>query len=550
MPHSNPLAIFAQLETGAENARHKRRAVALSRSLQPDESQWEPWLRQLFAKSVSDKITGQPIPFARHQAAFWDWVWALQRSVRPSPFVGVWPRGGGKSESAELAVAAIGALGKRVYCLYICQTQDQADDHVSNIAEKLESRAFGVAYPQVADRAVGKYGNSRGWRRNRLHTRSGFVIDALGLDSAARGAKVDEERPDLMVLDDLDGELDTPGVTKRKLDTLTRKLLPAGTHDLAVVAIQNMVHPDSIFARLVDGRADFLADRKVSGPIPAIEDPVFEQQDGKWRLLGGSPTWSYQSLKVCQDLLDTIGYTAFKSECQHEVDAPPGGMYDHIAFRHCSWAELPDLIRVVLWTDPAVTDKDDSDANGIQIDGLGVDGIIYRMWSSEERSSPLETLKGAIMMGIEYKAECVGVETDQGGETWESVYARALEELLKAGAIRADSTAARQGLWIPAPGVLVPVFRFDKAGANSRGPKVHRQQQVLTDYELGRIVHVTGTHALLERALRRFPKTKPLDLADAGYWSWQDLRNNTPRAYAPTFGGQQTAVEEYRRVQR
>jgi hypothetical protein len=34
---------------------------------------------------------------------------------------------------------------------------------------------------------------------------------------------------------------------------------------------------------------------------------------------------------------------------------------------------------------------------------------------------------------------------------------------------------------------------------------------------------VRGTHATLERALNRFPKTKPLDLVDVAYWSWQDL---------------------------
>lgn len=548
MPYSNPVGLYSSLETAAEQARIKRRALALTRPVEADESQWEPWLRRLFHKSVSDKLTSAPIPFASHQAAFWDWVWALQRGVRPKPFVGVWPRGGGKSESAELATVAIAALRKRVYCLYICETQDQADDHVANIAEKLESQAFGLVYPQVADRAVGKYGSSRGWRRNRLHTRSGFVVDALGLDSAARGAKVDEERPDLMVIDDVDGELDSPGITQKKIQTLTRKLLPAGTHDLAVIAIQNMVHPDSIFARLVDGRADFLADREVSGPVPALEDVAFEQRNGQWRIIAGRPTWQGQSLARCRDLMETIGYSAFKSECQHDCQAPPGGMYDHIAFQHCTWNELPDLVRIVCWTDPAVTDKDESDSNGIQIDGLGRDGKIYRLWSFEERCSPLETLKTAIVMAIEYKAECVGVETDQGGETWDSVYNRAVEELLKAGTIKANPHMKALGHWMPAQGVIVPRFKADKAGG--RGPKTHRQQQVLADYELGRVVHVLGaTHALLERALQRFPKTKPLDLADAGYWSWQDLRGQV-RSNAPVAGGHRPLLQQAQRAMR
>ena len=73
----------------------------------------------------------------------------------------------------------------------------------------------------------------------------------------------------------------------------------------------------------------------------------------------------------------------------------------------------------------------------------------------------------------------------------------------------------------------VPRFRSDKAGAG-HGPKAHRAGQMLADYERAAIVHVVGTHETLERALRRFPRTKPLDLVDASYWSWRDLRANQP----------------------
>ncbi len=46
---------------------------------------------------------------------------------------------------------------------------------------------------------------------------------------------------------------------------------------------------------------------------------------------------------------------------------------------------------------------------------------------------------------------------------------------------------------------------------------------MLVDYEHGMIVHVAGTHEVLERALRRFPRSKPYDLTDAAFWSWHDL---------------------------
>jgi hypothetical protein len=471
------------------------------------------WLLTLFPQYLAD-AAGRPIPFAQHHAAFWDWVWAIRRGGRPRPFVAVWPRGGAKSTSAELACVAVGAMATRRYGLYVCESQDQADDHVQNVAALLESPLVEVFYPDLAARLVGKYGNSKGWRRNRLRTLAGFTVDALGLDSAARGVKLESDRPDFLIFDDLDGGLDSQQTTARKIKTMTRKLLPAGAADAAVLGVQNLVQPDGVFAQLADGRADFLADRILSGPHPALRDLAYEQRDGRCVLVAGAPTWAGQDLARCQEMVDDFGISAFLAECQHAVDAPPGGMYDLVGFRHCARDAVPDLVRVVCWCDPAVTDTDQSDANGIQIDGLAPSGDIYALYSWEQRSSPLETLKQAIRKALEYRAECVGVETDQGGETWQSVYREACRALIASGECAEDAA--------------FPRFKSDKAGAG-HGPKAHRQAQVLADYEKGRIVHVLGeTHAVLERALRRFPLTKPLDLADARYWAWNDLRAPKP----------------------
>ncbi len=68
----------------------------------------------------------------------------------------------------------------------------------------------------------------------------------------------------------------------------------------------------------------------------------------------------------------------------------------------------------------------------------------------------------------------------------------------------------------------MPTFEQAKAGAG-HGSKVARNQRMLVDYEHGKVVHVLGTHRALERALKRFPKSKPFDLVDAAYWSWNYL---------------------------
>jgi hypothetical protein len=350
---------IARLAAFKVQKRQRAQGGVVHPSLSTLEADWRAWLRDLFPTYVSAP-DGQPIDFAPHHAELWTWLWSLQRGVRPAPFIGIWGRGGAKSTTAELGAVAVGSRGLRRYGLYICGTQDQADDHVSTIGAMLESPRYARAYPDMANRLLGKYGHSKGWRRNRLRTRSRSTLDALGLDAALRGAKLEEARPDLIILDDLDSSTDSADTIQRKLKLLGREILPAGSRDCAVLGIQNLIHPEGIFARLKDGRAEFLQDRVLSGPIPALQGLTYEQRlqpDGtlRYAITGGTPTWAGQDLAACQDLLNTIGLTNFLVECQHLAEQQKGGMFDHLTYAHVDWEDMPRLLRVVVWCDPAVT---------------------------------------------------------------------------------------------------------------------------------------------------------------------------------------------------
>jgi hypothetical protein len=376
--------------------------------------------------------------------------------------------------------------------------------------DMLESASIERYYPELGKREIGKYGAARAWRRQQLRTASGFVVDAIGLDTAVRGAKVKERRPDFIILDDLDGKHDTHKATTKKIETLTASVLPAGSRDCAVLAIQNLIIPNGIFARLANianEPADFLADRIISGPHPAVEDAIVEQQDGKFKLVSGTPTWEGQSLVVCQSNIDTWGYTAWRQEGQHEVDDAPGGIWDHIEFQRVDFDDVPAIERGAVWIDPAVTSTDKSDAMGIQADGLGVDGKLYRFYSWEAITSPADALERAILMCLELGFATVGIETDQGGDVWIPAFDHVWNELVKGGKVGAD---ARK-----------PTLAQAKAGAG-HGSKIARNQRMLLDYERNKVVHVRGLHMALERALVRFPK-KPLDLADVAFWGWHHL---------------------------
>lgn len=299
----------------------------------PAPSSWHPWLTSLFPRFVSST-------FAKRHAEFWEWVWAIEDGDSPAPFVAIWPRGGAKSSSAELAAAALGVRGKRRYAWYVRQTQELADGSVQNVGSLLEDRSVERHYPEHAERKVGKYGDPRGWRRNRLRTQGGFTIDALGLDTAARGLKVDEDRPDFIILDDIDDKHDSLATTAKKIATITTSLLPAGARHVAVLAIQNLIIADGFFTRMADGRADYLTNRLVSGPHPAVRDLKTDvEEDGETGarravIVGGKATWAGQDLRACQHMMDTIGLAAFLKECQHEVQSRKEGRALRFADEH------------------------------------------------------------------------------------------------------------------------------------------------------------------------------------------------------------------------
>lgn len=468
---------------------------------------WQMRLRALFPKHFSR-------PFAERHVELWEWVTAIQVGERPRPFTAFWGRGGAKSTNAEAAVIDLGARGARRYCWYVSGTQDKADSHVENIASMLESERVSAYYPDLSKRMINKYGSSKGWRRNRVRTASGLTVDSLGLDTGARGVKIEDARPDIIIFDDVDELHDTLTTTNKKIATITQSVLPSGSNDCAVIFIQNLIHPNSVASQLADGRADFLKDRIVSGPYPAVHDLIYEQIDGRFVITGGRASWEGQSLEVCQQQIDTWGLSAFLQESQHDVEHT-GGLWDHIDFQHVEYSFMPTFVKTAVWVDPAVTSTDNSDSMGISAGGIADNGKIYGLFWWESITSPEDAISRAIRKAIEVKSLTVGVETDQGGDTWKSVYARALQSVKDKMKGEVSAEEYDKVIW--------PTFIEDKAGAGY-GSKAERNAKMMVDYEHGQVIHVIGTHAVVEKSLRRFPN-KPLDLADSWFWTWNDLRN-------------------------
>lgn len=391
---------------------------------------WRAWIRALFPRHFDR-------PLGRRHEELWEWTWHLRRGVVPEvDLLAIWPRESGKSTTAEGAVCAVGTTGRRGYAIYVRETQDMADKSVANIGLMLEGDEVRRYYPRHARPAVGKHGNQRGWRRNRLWTAGGFIVDALGLDVAVRGIKVDDQRPDFAVLDDIDGKHDSPATTAKKKAIITSSVLPALSQDGAALGVQNLIIEDGIFTQLVDGRADFLARRIVSGPFPAVEGLVIGYEDKGPdqpklpRITGGTATWEGQPLERCEKLLQRIGPSAFLTECQHEVkgnkegralryeparhDRPvtlaqkralaaggqPIGMCDFGAWRFCWLLALPDEAGRLWVTEEVFSQKERMGVRARKIEAvlerLGLVDVPFITWGDAANPTDIEELNAAL----------------------------------------------------------------------------------------------------------------------------------------------------------
>lgn len=471
---------------------------------------WQDWCYTLFPKYFKAE-------FAKHHIDLWEWAESITIDNVVDAFISILARGGAKSTNAEAIVTKLGADERRKYVLYVSSTQEKADTHVASIASMIESKKFGKYYHKMSMRARGKFGNVKGWRREHLQAANGFAVDAFGLDSGLRGVKIDEQRPDYICIDDIDEQFDTAKTTLKKMQVISDTVLSSGSSNCAVLFIQNLISPDSVASRLVDLRADFLRRRILSGPFPALEQFEYETAaDGRFIITNGVPTWKGQSVELCQVLIDRIGISAFKRESQHDVQYT-GGIWDEIIWQLLEHSQLPKFKRVVCWVDPAVTNKPESASQGISIGGVTDDGILVGLYFWEGIESPEKALEKAIYQGYQWGAEQVGVETNQGGDTWKSVWKLAAAEVTKRLTKEWEQLHPGQ----ICPPIALPKFTDAKAGAGD-GPKIERNGQLLTEYERGKVKHLVGTNAVIEKALRRFPNP-PLDAADSWWWVWKDL---------------------------
>lgn len=221
------------------------------------------------------------------------------------------PRGSAKSVIANLAFSVFAALSKSKYILIISDSQILANQHVSNLRPYLSF-----------------YSTLNTSRKIKLVT--GTLIESVGTGSRVRGKRNGRYRPDLVIIDDPQSNIDLVSESERRyaLEWLYREILPIGGPYTKFVCIGTTIHKDAIISRLVESWPSVVFPAIISWPknfhlweeysrmAPNLREEFYRYHKDEMED-GAESIWPERwKIKELMDLYFTLGKDAFNAEYQ------------------------------------------------------------------------------------------------------------------------------------------------------------------------------------------------------------------------------------------
>ena len=175
--------------------------------------------------------------------------------------------------------------------------------------------------------------------------------------------------------------------------------------------------------------------------------------------------------------------------------------YSRIDEQRRTVEQIPDMKRIVVGVDPAMTANQNSDETGIVVAGLGEDNRYYVLGDYSAKESADRWARSAIDAYYIHKADRVVCETNQGGD----LVTKIIRDI--------DSS--------------IPL----KSVTATRG-KMIRAEPISALYEQSRVSHV-GSFPILEDQMCTYDgsRSKSPDRLDALVWALTDLNENSGNVY-------------------
>jgi hypothetical protein len=305
------------------------------------EADYKQWLCAILPAHFPSRPSEQ---FAPHHDLFWQWAW--KKTPAPPAAMLIWNRGGAKSTSAEAFAVAGGARGWHKYVLYVCRTQEQADKHIRSINSMLLESNIGDYYPKMKEldfKTVSGRNKAESWTRQQLTTAHGFTAQGIGLLGSVRGIRIEQYRPDLIIISDIDNLNDSVGMSQTLLEAMTADVFGTIANNATVLFEQNLIHRGSVANQVYTRKTDAMSDRVVFGPVPAVRSPKYKRENEKWHITAGEPTWpAGMPIPECERKLNLWTKAVWDREAQHDIN---------LAYPDAIYGQWDEVFHVITWSE-------------------------------------------------------------------------------------------------------------------------------------------------------------------------------------------------------
>jgi predicted phage terminase large subunit-like protein len=428
------------------------------------------------------------------------------------------PRGGAKSTVGTLCyVLKCAVTAREPYIWIVSDTIGQARMHLANVKAELEHNPLlATYYPQAV-------GPGPRWRADAAELPNGVLIEAYGTGQRLRGRRRRENRPTLIVCDDLQNDAHVASATQRQVsrDWFHGALLKAGDGRTNVINLATALHRDALAMQLVRSpgwnsrvfRAiekwpenldlwgqweELYADVGDFDARAAAREFFQENRDAM--LAGAELLWpEHEDLYSLMRMRFEEGRTAFEREKQNSPIDPERCEWPEEYFGpHIWFSDWPrDLAVKTIALDPSKgSDARHGDYSAYAMLGIDRHGLLYVEADMARRPTPQMVADG-VNLCQRFPPEAFGIEVNQyqellGGEFEAEFRRRHKRVITPAGICNATNKLVRIRR-------LGPYLSQHRLRFHAKSPATRLLVDQLRDFPLG--AHDDGPDAL-EMAIR------------------------------------------------
>ena len=334
------------------------------------------------------------------------------------------PRESGKSTWIFLILPLWAAAHNHVkFIAAFSDAASQAETHLITFKNELDTNEYlQIDYPELCKpKIVSTTGRALANNSWRIVQSNDFIFDANGIDTNSLGKKVFGQRPDLIILDDIEkGEKNySEYQAGQQLNTVFDDIAPMNIY-ARMVFVGTTTMPNSIMDQFRkfcefpdDAELQWIKDQNVKAHYyPAI----MQNEDGSERSVW-EEKWSLEWLKSQRHLRD------FAKNYMNRPINVDGTFW---ANEDITIEDLKDYGNTIISVDPAVTKNKVSDYTGIAVLSRGIDdlgnSVIYVRDAQQVKLSPSDLSDRVRDLADTYDAGLLYVETNQGGDLWQDVF--------------------------------------------------------------------------------------------------------------------------------